>query len=44
MYLCFCKMPSLQNYFLECVYSDCGSDADAEEAVQFGVDTCAGKS
>lgn len=42
MYLCFCKMPSLQNYFLECVYSDCGSTADSEEAVQFGVDTCAG--
>lgn len=41
MYLCFCKAEDLQGYFLDCVYSECG--ADAEEAVDFGVDLCQGK-
>ena len=40
MYLCFCKSTELQNYFIDCAYSDCG--ADAEEAVGFGVNLCAG--
>ncbi|KAK1764180.1 hypothetical protein QBC33DRAFT_596104 [Phialemonium atrogriseum] len=38
MYLCFCKAEDLQGYFLDCVYSECGADAD--EAVDFGVDLC----
>lgn len=41
MYLCFCVSPSLQSYFVDCAYSDCGSGA--EEAIQFGVGLCSGK-
>ena len=41
MYLCFCKDQSLQNYFIDCVYNDCASDAEA--SVQFGVQVCAGE-
>ncbi|KAK7402712.1 hypothetical protein QQX98_011534 [Neonectria punicea] len=42
MYLCFCAMPSLQGYFVECARSDCKSSADAKEAISFGVDLCDG--
>jgi hypothetical protein len=41
MYLCFCVSPSLQNYFVDCAYADCGSGA--EEAISFGVGLCSGK-
>ncbi|KEZ44699.1 hypothetical protein SAPIO_CDS2781 [Scedosporium apiospermum] len=42
MYHCFCKMPSLQQYFLECSYSSgtCATEAEGAEAVAFGVDLC----
>lgn len=42
MYHCFCKIPSLQQYFLECSYggTQCTSDSEAAEAVAFGVDLC----
>ncbi|KAF7562825.1 hypothetical protein G7046_g1324 [Stylonectria norvegica] len=43
MYHCFCKDPfgpPLQEYYLECARSDCGSSTDAQNAIQFGVDLC----
>lgn len=40
MYLCFCKSQSLQNYFIDCAYDDCASEAQA--AVDFGVNLCSG--
>lgn len=40
MYLCFCTIQPLQNYFLECVYEDCADEAEA--AVGFGVNLCSG--
>lgn len=40
MYYCFCDMPSLQGYFIECARSDCADDQTAENAIQFGVDLC----
>lgn len=42
MYHCFCKMTDLQQYFVECAYSDCPSTADGADAVGFGVELCAG--
>ncbi|KAM5356644.1 hypothetical protein ACJ41O_003290 [Fusarium nematophilum] len=38
MYLCFCKMPSLQWYYVECAKSDCGTNS--EEAISFGTNLC----
>lgn len=35
MYLCFCKGQDLQNYFAECAYSKC--ESEAEGAINFGV-------
>ena len=40
MYLCFCKSQELQNYFAECAYSKCASEA--EQTVNFGVNLCKG--
>ncbi|KAL2673665.1 hypothetical protein Neosp_012108 [[Neocosmospora] mangrovei] len=39
MYLCFCKRSNLQNWFAECIWDECDSQADA--AISFGVDLCA---
>ncbi|UNI19320.1 hypothetical protein JDV02_005511 [Purpureocillium takamizusanense] len=38
MYLCFCKGKDLQNFFAQCAYSKCASDA--ENAINFGVSLC----
>ncbi|GJN67698.1 hypothetical protein PLIIFM63780_005143 [Purpureocillium lilacinum] len=38
MYLCFCKGQDLQNYFAECAYSKC--ESEAEGAINFGVSLC----
>lgn len=38
MYLCFCTIPSLQNYFIDCAYDSCA--ADSEAAINFGVNLC----
>lgn len=43
MYHCFCKMPDLQRYFVDCAYSDCPSTSEGAEAIGFGVDLCDGK-
>ena len=40
MYLCFCKGQDLQNYFAECAYSKC--ESEAEGAINFGVSLCKG--
>ncbi|KAJ4320696.1 hypothetical protein N0V84_005760 [Fusarium piperis] len=37
MYLCFCKMPSLQWYFIECGNAKC---EDSEGAISFGLNLC----
>ncbi|KAI8655247.1 CFEM domain-containing protein [Fusarium keratoplasticum] len=37
MYLCFCKMPSLQWYFVECGKEKC---EDSEGAISFGLNLC----
>ncbi|UPL02162.1 hypothetical protein LCI18_013096 [Fusarium solani-melongenae] len=37
MYLCFCKMPSLQWYFVECGNEKC---EDSEGAISFGLNLC----
>ncbi|KAI8713535.1 CFEM domain-containing protein [Fusarium sp. LHS14.1] len=37
MYLCFCKMPSLQWYFIECGNEKC---EDSEGAISFGLNLC----
>lgn len=40
MYLCFCKMPSLQWYFVECGNEKC---EDSEGAISFGLNLCDGE-
>ncbi|KAJ4317290.1 hypothetical protein N0V84_007426 [Fusarium piperis] len=40
MYYCFCAMPSLQNYFIQCARSDCPDQSATNNAIQFGVDLC----
>lgn len=40
MYLCFCKMPSLQWYFVECGKEKC---EDSEGAISFGLNLCDGE-
>ncbi|CAI4211654.1 unnamed protein product [Parascedosporium putredinis] len=42
MYHCFCKIPSLQQHFLDCAYTgnQCANEAEGAEAVAFGVDLC----
>ncbi|KAI8669769.1 CFEM domain-containing protein [Fusarium keratoplasticum] len=40
MYYCFCDMPSMQNYFIQCARSDCPDEATANNAIAFGVDLC----
>ncbi|KAM0429735.1 hypothetical protein ACHAPT_006341 [Fusarium lateritium] len=37
MYMCFCKMPSLQWYFVECCNKKC---EDSEGAISFGTNLC----
>lgn len=43
MYLCFCKLPSLQWYFVDCAKSDCDSDSSSKAAIEFGTGVCAGE-
>lgn len=41
MYHCFCKMPSLQNYFYQCATGGgCPDAASGQEAIGFGVNLC----
>ncbi|CAH0058888.1 unnamed protein product [Clonostachys solani] len=38
MYLCFCKDTGLQNYFIECAKSSCGTNY--QTAIEFGYSLC----